>query len=152
MNGKEIYTYIRDRKSRHPIGIIVARDDHGIIKFGWSQCNRKAGDKFDIEEGLIRARARMIEPDPIPIHIQEKYFAIQRRAMQYFKGAVMLDTLAINAYQNSLEKSDVVRAVKSFKKTVVPVKNKKNIIAKKEIKAIFDEANGVVPVKKVVKK
>ena len=70
------------------VGVIVARNDNGLIRIGWSQCNEKSGDKFDMETALNLARARMIAPTKTPIHLKSQLEAMKNRAKKYFKGCV----------------------------------------------------------------
>lgn len=85
----EIYQYVMRRRGRTTkrIGVIAARNDNGIIRIGWSQCNEDAGDVFDAENGLAWARSRMICPETIPPHMAREVEAMKERAVRYFKGA-----------------------------------------------------------------
>ena len=57
-----IYQRTRDRKN-NPNGVVIAmklKNGKGV-KFGWSKANFKAGDKFNLQEGLRLATQRAIK-------------------------------------------------------------------------------------------
>ena len=83
----ELVSYVRNRK-RQKIGLILARNDHGVVRLGWSQVNRKLGDKFDLATGLAWARSRMIAPVAIPKNIDNGMARMRIRSTKYFKGCV----------------------------------------------------------------
>lgn len=81
-----IYARTRDRQNT-PNGIVVAmKTKRGTIKFGWAKCNVKAGDSFNMEEGLKIAKQRAIEGsnEPIPQSIHNDYTDIVNRSVRYF--------------------------------------------------------------------
>lgn len=83
----EIFEYIRGRRGQR-IGIVLAKNDNGVIRLGWSQCNRKLKDVFDLTEGMNIAKERMVTPVEIPAHIRRQYANMQERSKRYFKGCV----------------------------------------------------------------
>ena len=54
----EIRSYVRQEKTRHPIGVLVAFKHDRKIHIGFSQANTKAGDKFDKKHGVELALGR----------------------------------------------------------------------------------------------
>ena len=88
--NKEIFEYVRKRRYGQDckVGIIVARNDHGLIRIGWSQCNEEEGDIFSKEAALAWARSRMLESVEVPVHLKRAYEAMKDRALRYFKGAI----------------------------------------------------------------
>ena len=86
MKQNIIYARTRDRKN-NPNGIVVAlKTKRGTIKFGWAKCNMKAGDVFNMEEGLKLAKQRAIEAckETIPQSIHNDYTDIINRGTRYF--------------------------------------------------------------------
>jgi hypothetical protein len=81
-----IYARTRDRKN-NPNGIVVAlKTKRGQIRFGWSLNNTKAGDVFDMEQGLEIAKKRAIEgsKESIPQSIHNNYTDMVNRGVRYF--------------------------------------------------------------------
>ena len=81
-----IYARTRDKKN-NPNGVVVAiRTKRGIVKFGWSLNNSKAGDVFDMEKGLEMAKQRAIDGsnEAIPQSIHNNYTDIVNRSVRYF--------------------------------------------------------------------
>jgi hypothetical protein len=81
-----IYARTRDRHN-NPNGIVCAlKTKRGTIKVGWSKCNFKAGDVFNMEDGLKRAKQRAIEgcKETIPQSIHNDYTDIVNRSVRYF--------------------------------------------------------------------
>ncbi len=90
--NKEIFEYIRRRKSgkTYKVGIIVGVDNNGVIKIGWSKCNLKSGDEFDLDCGMKMARERAINVEcdvMTPDCIRKQVRRFGARAVRYFKGA-----------------------------------------------------------------
>jgi hypothetical protein len=78
------------------VGLIVAREDYGVIQIGYSLCNKK--DVFDKNKAWEIAKTRLILPSVhIPKSIMEDIKAMERRASRYFK-----DTNYIRAYINRI--------------------------------------------------
>jgi hypothetical protein len=81
-----IYARTRDKKNT-PNGIVVAiKTKRGTVRFGWSLTNFKAGDKFNLTEGLAIATKRANEGsnEPIPQSIHNNYTDIINRGTRYF--------------------------------------------------------------------
>lgn len=80
-----IYQRTRDRKN-NPKGVLVAKKIRGSVRIGWSLANFKAGDKFNLQEGLKVAEARATggEGEPIPNSIQDDYSDFVNRSVRYF--------------------------------------------------------------------
>jgi len=70
------------------VGIIAARNDNGLIRIGWSQCDESSGDKFSLETALLWARSRMLEPKDVPPHLVKSVEAMKIRAKKYFKNCI----------------------------------------------------------------
>lgn len=86
MKQNIIYARTRDRHN-NPNGIVCAlKTKRGTIKFGWSKNNLKAGDVFNMEEGLKLAKQRAIEgcKEAIPQSIHNDYTDIVNRSVRYF--------------------------------------------------------------------
>lgn len=67
-------------------GVLMARGTCGKnYSIGWSLCNRKAGDKFNLEYGTKQAKLRTYKWAEIPEPIWEKYWEFCKRAERYFK-------------------------------------------------------------------
>ena len=85
-NTNIIYARTRDRQN-NPNGIVCAiKTKRGQIRFGWSKCNVKAGDVFDMEKGLADAKKRAIEgsKETIPQSIHNNYTDMVNRGVRYF--------------------------------------------------------------------
>jgi hypothetical protein len=97
----EIFEYIRRRKNGkvHKVGVILGRievyENNQIINIGWSKCNGKLGDTFNLEQGLelARARARNETPTtvPVPLCIKSQIRKFSSRCVRYFKDAKRLE-------------------------------------------------------------
>ena len=99
---KEIFEYIRKRRHGKvaKVGVIVAVEDDGRIKIGWSKCCIKAKkgaenmtDKFDFVHGLNLAknRAKGVSDSPkAPDSIRRQIRQMGARAVRYFKDASSL--------------------------------------------------------------
>lgn len=96
----EIFEYIRRRKGGKTIkvGVIIGRlASDKVIKIGWSKCNFKMGDKFDVAEGVEIAKRRTkdtgiaqeIPPTPLCIKGQVRRFGA--RCVRYFQDARTLE-------------------------------------------------------------
>lgn len=99
----EIFEYIRKRKGGKvvKVGIVfgtVVKDGEGplapqVIKIGWSKCNLKMGDKFDLLMGLQHALNRAMKPDgtTTPLCIKDQIRRFSSRCVRYFKDAQKLE-------------------------------------------------------------
>jgi hypothetical protein len=112
--NNEIYEYIRTVKGRkmvknvkgelrriggEKIGLVLATiHPRGLVEapqilLGWSQCNRKAGDKFDKNAALGIARQRAFKGTPADVETpREATVVLNRmaiRAAKCFKGATL---------------------------------------------------------------
>jgi hypothetical protein len=89
----EIFEYIKERKHgiSHKVGIIWGTVDGDTIKIGWSKCNRKANDEFDLLLGLEMAKNRAYGHDTAKVRIPDRNRQQMRefvcRSIRYFKGA-----------------------------------------------------------------
>jgi len=83
---KLIYQRTRDRKG-NPKGVLVAKKlKNGTISISYSLTNFKAGDKFNLKEGLAIATARAVHGSPIevPNSIHNDYSDFVNRSKRYF--------------------------------------------------------------------
>lgn len=100
----EIFEYIRRRKNGKTIkvGIILGTvipiqtsPDPQTIKIGWSKCNIKLGDEFNVKQGLELARARAYgetpTTTPTPNCIRRQVRQFGSRAVRYFQDAHKLE-------------------------------------------------------------
>ena len=81
-----IYQRTRDRQNQ-PKGVLVAKKmKNGNIGIGYSLTNTKAGDKFDLKEGLAIATARAVHgcPIDIPNSLTNDYSDFVNRSVRYF--------------------------------------------------------------------
>lgn len=91
---KEIVEYIKQNKKGQRVksGVLVAVQNDGVIRIGWSKCNFKLGDVFDKDEGYKLALART-QPEyeafskSAPSTIKKQIRALASRSIRYFKGA-----------------------------------------------------------------
>lgn len=88
---KEIFEYVRTKKGK--VGVLFATVQGGVIKIGWSRCNRKEGDTFDAKTGLQiaseRARGTLVHQLPQSFNKQARHFGA--RCIRYFKDAKSLN-------------------------------------------------------------
>jgi len=97
----EIFEYIRRRRGGkvHKIGVIYGTSDGNIIRIGWSKCNTKDGDKFDVEEGIDIAKERAVASyitqgtthPSVPLCIKRHMRQFGARCLRYFKDANKLE-------------------------------------------------------------
>ena len=89
--NKEIFEYVKERRKGRDtkVGVIVGMDIGGCVKVSFSKCNISAGDKFDVEEGMKRARERILgieKPVGIPNCMERQIRQFCSRSFRYFKG------------------------------------------------------------------
>lgn len=88
---KEIFEYMRKRRHKQTrrVGVVVGINDNGVIRVGWSKCNEKDGDEFNLDEGLriARERAFKVYNTPIPLCAKRQIRAFSSRCVRYFKDA-----------------------------------------------------------------
>lgn len=85
----ELYVYVRNKK-REKIGVVLAVKRDGVIEFGWSKVNVKAGDKFVRDEALIIARQRLTPNfagciSKAPFKVKDALVMMEDRSHRYFK-------------------------------------------------------------------
>lgn len=92
----EIFEYIRRRKAGRvsKVGIIFGTASKGTIRIGWSKCNLKAKDKFDLKQGMELAKGRAFNETPTttptPNCIRKQMRNFGARCVRYFKDAKTL--------------------------------------------------------------
>lgn len=85
---KVITQYLR-RGDGQLIGLMIAFVHEGKIKFGWSKCNFKEGDRFDKKLAFYFAARRAMRSDdsakPLPRKLVSSMGKFMSRANNYFK-------------------------------------------------------------------
>lgn len=81
---------VRGRKQI--IGVLVADQIDGEVRYGWSKTDVKKGDVFNPQYGMNLATSRMRAKNtvPIPSGIFKDAVRFERRCKRYFKNAQFL--------------------------------------------------------------
>jgi hypothetical protein len=91
-NGRSLVQYVRTKHGK-PRGVVVAFRDitSGVIRIGWSLCNKR--DKFDKDIGKYQASQRAsymygTQYEVIPHTIAPVYETVRQRAELFFNKKV----------------------------------------------------------------
>lgn len=93
METKMIKSYIRHYESNQPFGVVVAVNDNGVVRFGYSLVNDKV-DSFRKDLGTEIAVARSKKHVDLPLlpdlgqrrnMVKRAYKGLYDRAVRYFK-------------------------------------------------------------------
>jgi hypothetical protein len=97
--GRRVYGH----RGRKPVGILVAKEIEGVVRFGWAKANLDEGETFDLERGLRIATNRIysIEGVPICCSLTRPMRRFVQRARRYFKEAETFATVNIMAYNGA---------------------------------------------------
>ena len=72
------------------IGTLVAKQEGDSIIFGWSRCNTRAGDQFNVEDGVKAALNNLGCPIPVSFRRRKELSRFRGRAARYFPKQVIL--------------------------------------------------------------
>ena len=88
-----ITEHVRERNKR--VGMLLAVEKDGVVKVGWSRCNRKE-DSFDREIGLELAESRamgLTGSPALPLAMKRQVAEFYKRCYRYFKDAKSIEVI-----------------------------------------------------------